>query len=108
MTTVPVHVTKRALAHLLGKLDAVLEATLPFGELACNGANPLRTYIDGSRADKSTLLWEEANSTNWVSLSRVKEFMAGKPIDLPTCPRCAIFWDDAMETYARLHSTGKF
>lgn len=88
VTDRPVHVTKRALAYLLGRLKGVLEAPLPFGELACGGINPYKK-ADGS------IDWGLAG-VEWVNEAKAIGWTKGETLRLPTCPRCAVLWDEAV------------
>lgn len=80
MTELTVHVTKRGLAYLLGKLTGTLEATLGFREMACGA-----TCRDDDAVD-------------WVSVHTVEKWKEGKPIILPNCPKCSVYWDEATST----------
>jgi hypothetical protein len=91
VTALTVHVTKRALAHLLGKLDGALEATLGFGELACGEPSLLE-------ASRSIDTWFRAMSSTQISVEAVDKWREGKPVRLPTCPRCAVLWDEAIQS----------
>lgn len=82
MTTLTVHVTKRGLAHLLGRLDGTLEATLEFGVPACDCPPPVFGFPFGTQ----------------VSVTQVDQWKEGMTIRLPTCPACSVLWDEAVAT----------
>jgi hypothetical protein len=87
-----VHVTKRALAHLLGRLDGALEATLPFGSPACGGVLPFVQPFPWGLG----YLIEQATKLSVLNVGQVDRWKDGETLRLPNCPGCAVLWDEAV------------
>ena len=78
VTVIPVHLTKRALAYLLGL------------------KGPEGPWTDGPTDFVCELPHHWEWPIDWVSVYAIDRWKAGLFIVLPNCPTCSVAWDEAI------------